>query len=150
MRDSRANICAALQSVGGQNLETLADETLARARVGPGADPRRIVLGINYDLRSLTHGSLRAVVFGRVIGVRWDADEWALNAFIGVARAVFPHGSHADIFRLTGHLAMPGLDRFEQAPPSLYLPAWFMQAHRRRTWAQHGSGVWQAVRRIAR
>lgn len=159
MRDSRANICAALMSDGGQNLESIANETLTRAGAGPGENPRRIVVRLDYHLHTLTNASdlpspARALVSGQIIAALWDADpgEWGLNVFIGLARAEMRGRtrSQADVFRLAGHLALPGLDRFQVAPPTNHLPQWFVQAHRRRAWAGTESGVWQAVSRIAK
>lgn len=154
MRDSRAQIIAALQSAssGGQNFETIASATLLRAGCGPGVEPSYIAIGMGYDFRILTVGPMRGFVDGRTICAVWDRDqrEWWLNILIGVARAVRteqPDLAAADVFRLAGHLAMPGLDRMDIGPPASHIPVWFVQAHRRRMSGGYGSGVWQAQSR---
>jgi hypothetical protein len=156
MRDSRAQIIAALQSGGGLDVETLANETLARAGCGPGAEPSRIVIGLEWAFRILPVAALRGSFDGQRVSARWDRDaqELGLNELIGISRALDMvrnlRATVADIYRLAGHLTMPGLDRFDIGPGCQFLPPWFVQALRRRLSDGYGSGVWPAVSAAAR
>lgn len=149
MRDSAAQIIAALQSTGGLDVEPIAEETLARAGCEPGDDASALVVGLNYDFLILPVASLRGSVEGRTITAlhHKDAREFTLNVLIGVARAVYGErgirSSAADVYRLAGHLAAPGIDRCDITPA--FVPRWFAQALRRRVTGTIGSGVWHAI-----
>jgi hypothetical protein len=153
MRDSRAQIFAALQTVGGHDLATIASETLALAGCEPGGDPNRIAGRLPYELRWVDVAAQRAWFDGRTIKVLFTPGEWALNALIGISRAVDATRrlrlTPGEVYKLAGHLAMPGIDRCDIAPSLEYLPTWFVQALRRRISSGYGSGVWVAVGRLA-
>jgi hypothetical protein len=151
--DSRREILAALKAPGGQDVEPIASEELARIHCGPGANPRRIVSDMRWDLLWVPAAPQRASVdlAERTMRVVWCPDDWTANMLIGCSRAAFAQrgqrATPADEYRLAGHFAQPGFDRFA----GLLFPdliEWFAQALRRGVSIRDGSGVWPAVRPV--
>lgn len=143
MRTSRQTIATALSSRGAisQSLEILALSALAQSGVGPGADPRRIAVGLGFRVRAMTRAPGRAEVHdGDCICYQWspDACEMGLNVFVGLAMALL-RAEHdtGDVYRLAGYLALPS-ETSRDDGDQVHCPAWFVAARRGRGWIGPG------------
>lgn len=124
--------------VQARDIRAVARESLARARVGIGCDPRYLALALGYKVRAMTTGT-DPPSDPMLIAYDWvpNARECGLNVFLGIGDAMFRERKMRtdarDVYRLAGWIALPedvrhvGLCDLENVQP--HAPSWFLQAH---------------------
>jgi hypothetical protein len=131
MLSSREAPRAALASprrAGAEDLETIARDALARAKVEPGeADAKRIATNLGFKLLAMSRSPVEAKVRGRCIAFRWergDQRRTQANVFLGLAMALAPRkASPAEVRRLAWLLAGQPRPSIATPPPWLNLVA---------------------------
>jgi hypothetical protein len=126
----------------------IAIQSLQRAGLEEGADPRLVALALGYLVRAETAPTTeRAKIDGRTISFGWDPDPrvWGLNVFLGLAKMLLlVHGIHTgepNVLLLAGYLANGGRREAESDHP--FVPADFLRNHAQ-SMILNRSGVYRA------
>jgi len=159
MYASREVLTAALSRAWGAGfqIEALATETLARARIEGLVEPDPTKLGtrLGYSLDADERLDCRARILRKprrfrrgCIRYLWTAEEWGINAFLGCAMAVLDERGYSwvsdtdpNVLHLAGLLALPGLGRNDPTTAK-FVVGWFVDAYQRgRSASSNNSGL---------